>query len=234
MTEQRRVALVTGTTGELGATIAGRLAQDGYEVVGLDLKEPASGGPARYYRCDLSDINALGATLQRIRTDVGPIRLLVNNAAYYKATPFWELTAEQIRTTLAVNVTALIYACQQAALQMREAGGGAIVNMASIGGQGGGSSQIDYGASKAGVISVTATLGRLLAEYGIRVNAVAPAMIDAGMGKQLPPAVKERYLSSTPMKRAAQPIEIANVVAFLASEAASYMTGATVNVNGGM
>lgn len=230
----KRVALVTGTGGELGAAIAKRLAEDGYEVAGLDLRAPASGGSVRHYSCDLTDTEALGVTLERIKSEVGPIRLLVNNAAYYKPTPFWELTVEQIRTTLAVNVTALIYTCQQVALQMRAAGGGAIVNMASIGGQSGGSSQIDYGASKAGVINVTTTLGRLLAEYNIRVNAVAPAMIDAGMGKQLPPAVKERYLASTPLKRAAQPVEIANVVAFLASDAASYMTGATVNVNGGM
>lgn len=230
---QGRVALVTGTGGELGAAIAARLAAEGLEVVGLDLKAPAAGASQRHYNCDLTDINALGATLEQIRREVGPIQVLVNNAAYYKPTPFWELTAAQIQTTLAVNVTAVIYACQQVARQMMSVGGGVIVNIASIGGRGA-SSQIDYGASKAGVINLTATLGRLLAEHNIRVNAVAPAMIDAGMGKQLPDAVKQQYLAATPLKRAARPGEIANVVAFLASDAASYMTGATVDVNGGL
>lgn len=229
----KKIALVTGTGGELGAAIAARLDSEGYSVVGLDLRAPATAGNYRHYSCDLTDIPALGATLEQIRREVGPIQLLVNNAAYYNAISFWELTPEQIQRTLAVNVTAVMYACQQVAKQMRDAGGGVIVNMASIAGRGG-TSQIDYGASKAGVINLTGTLGRLLAEHNIRVNAIAPALIDAGMGKVLPPAVKEKYLQTTPLKRAARPDEIANVVVFLASEQSSYMTGATVDVNGGL
>jgi NAD(P)-dependent dehydrogenase (short-subunit alcohol dehydrogenase family) len=228
----KKVALVTGTGGELGAAIAARLDSDGYNVVGLDLRASLE-AKHRHYDCDLTDIAALGATLERIHRDVGPIQLLVNNAAYYNPISFWELSPEQIQRTLAVNVTAVLYACQQVARQMREVGGGAIVNMASVAGRNG-SSQVDYGASKAGVINLTVTLGRLLAEYNIRVNAIAPALIDAGMGKVLPAAVKEKYLQTTPMKRAARPAEIANVVAFLASDAASYITGTTIDVNGGL
>lgn len=226
-------ALVTGTSGELGAAIATRMASDGYRVVGLDLRAPSEPGPWRHYSCDLTDIPALASTLDQIRRDVGPLRLLVNNAAYYNPVSFWDLAPEQIHRTMAVNVTAVMYLCQQVALQMKGAGGGNIVNIASIAGRSG-SSQIDYGASKAGVINMTATLGRLLAEHNIRVNALAPALIDAGMGKVLPPAVKEKYLQTTPLKRAAHPREIANVVAFLASDEASYITGTTVDVNGGL
>lgn len=228
----KRVALVTGTGGELGAAIAARLDSDGYIVAGLDLRAPAE-SKHRHYNCDLSDIAALGATLEQIRRELGPIQLLVNNAAYYNPISFWELGTEQIQRTMAVNVTAVLYSCQQVAKQMREVGGGVIVNMASVAGRNG-SSQVDYGASKAGVINLTVTLGRLLADHNIRVNAIAPALIDAGMGKVLPAAVKEKYLQITPMKRAARPAEIANVVAFLASDEASYITGTTIDVNGGL
>lgn len=228
-----RLALITGTGGELGAAIAAQLSADGFDVVGLDLRGPAPGAPARHYQCDLTDIAAFGATLERIRREVGPIQVLVNNAAYYQPTPFWELSVEQIDKTFAVNVRAVIYACQQVARQMIGMGGGVIVNVSSMGGRGG-SSQIDYGASKAAIINLTATLGRLLAEYGIRVNAVAPGLIDGGMGKRLPDAVRAQYLASTPLKRAAQPREIANVVAFLVGDAASYVTGTTIDVHGGM
>jgi 3-oxoacyl-[acyl-carrier protein] reductase len=209
------------------------MASEGYRVVGLDLRAPAEPGSWRHYSCDLTDIPAIAATLGQIRRDVGPLRLLVNNAAYYNPVSFWELSPEQIQRTMAVNVTAVMYLCQQVAKQMKDSGGGNIVNIASIAGRAG-STQIDYGASKAGVINMTATMGRLLAEHGIRVNAIAPAMIDAGMGKILPPAVKEKYLQTTPLRRAAHPREIANVVAFLASDEASYMTGSTVDVNGGL
>lgn len=233
MATDRRVALVTGTGGELGQAIAAALAADGLDVVGLDIAETPAGSTSRQYRCDLTDTAALADVLRRIRDEVGPIRVLVNNAAYYRFAPFFELTPEQIHTTLAVNVTAVLYACQQVALQMKEAGGGAIVNVASIAGRTG-SSQVDYGASKAAVINLTQTLGRVLAEHGIRINAVAPALIATGMGTRLGPGVKDRLLEATPLKRAAEPAEIARVVAFLAGDAASYVNGTTVDVHGGL
>ncbi len=130
-----RNALVTGTSGELGAAIATRLANDGYRVVGLDLRAPAAAGSWQHYSCDLSDIAALGATLEQIRREVGPLRLLVNNAAYYNPVSFWDLSPEQIQRTMAVNVTAVMYLCQQVAKQMKDTGGGNIVNIASIAGR---------------------------------------------------------------------------------------------------
>ena len=124
--------------------------------------------------------------------------------------------------------------CQQVARWMIDGGqGGTIVNMASVAGRNG-SSQADYGASKAGVINLTATLGRVLAPHGIRVNAVAPALIASGMGTRLGPGVRERFLDMTPLKRAAEPREVAAVVAFLASDAASYVNGTTIDVHGGL
>lgn len=231
---QKRIALVTGTAGELGSAIAAALAADGLTVVGLDLQPAAADVASRHYQCDVSDTKALEETLRRIHREVGPIQTLVNNAAYYRYTPFFELTPEQIQMTLAVNVTAVLFSCQQVARQMIEAGrGGTIVNVASIAGRIG-SSQVDYGASKAAVINLTQTLGRVLAEHGIRINAVAPALIGCGMGTRLGPGVKDKLLAATPLKRAAEPQEIADVVRYLASDAASYINGTTIDIHGGL
>lgn len=232
--EQQRVALVTGTGGELGAAIAAALASDGLYVVGLDIQSEAAKSVQAHYQCDLSNIDALKKTLEQIQQQHGVIQVLVNNAAYYRQSPFLELPVEQIQQTLAVNVTAVMCTCQTVAQQLIAAGlGGVIVNVASIAGRIG-SSQVDYGASKAAVINLTQTLGRVLPEHGIRINAVAPALVGSGMGERLGPGVKERFLQATPLKRAAQPEEVAAVVRFLASDAASYVNGTTIDIHGGL
>lgn len=227
-------ALVTGSAGELGATIGRTLKSQGYRVAGLDLVASPGDAVDRDFLGDLADLEALPGLLDSIHGAIGAPGLLVNNAAYYQHTPFFELTAAQIQKTLTVNVSALMLLCQQVARWMIDGGqGGTIVNMASVAGRNG-SSQADYGASKAGVINLTATLGRVLAPHGIRVNAVAPALIASGMGTRLGPGVRERFLDMTPLKRAAEPREVAAVVAFLASDAASYVNGTTIDVHGGL
>ncbi|WBX84405.1 SDR family NAD(P)-dependent oxidoreductase [Sphingosinicella microcystinivorans] len=228
------VAIVTGSAGGLGAAIVRRLHADGRAVASVDLAEAGPPEAIRHYRADLTDLGGLDALVDRIEADAGPVALLVNNAAYWRPTPFLELTADQIRRTLTVNVAATLLLCQSVARRMIARGeGGNIVNIASIAGRRG-SSQVDYGASKAGVINLTMTLARELAAHGIRVNAVAPALVDAGMGERLPPHVKEAFLAQTPLKRGARPEEVANVVAFLAGEEASYVTGETIDVHGGL
>ncbi|HLS97319.1 MAG: SDR family NAD(P)-dependent oxidoreductase [Porticoccaceae bacterium] len=234
MTTDNGWALVTGSAGELGATIGRTLKARGFRVAGLDLSASPADAVDRDFHGDLADLDALPGLLDGIHGAIGAPALLVNNAAYYQNTPFFELTAAQIQKTLTVNVSALMLLCQQVARWMIDAGkGGVIVNMASVAGRNG-SSQADYGASKAGVINLTATLGRVLAPHGIRINAVAPALIATGMGTRLGPGVRERFLEMTPLKRAAQPQEIAEVVAFLASNAASYVNGTTIDVHGGL
>jgi 3-oxoacyl-[acyl-carrier protein] reductase len=234
MAASKGAALVTGSAGELGTAIIKSLKGQGYEVAGLDLRESPELEADRNYRCDLADIDQVAGVLQKIETDMGGIDVLVNNAAYYQHTPFFELSVEQIHKTLSVNVTALVFLCQRVAKRMIDDGkAGVIVNMASIAGRNG-SSQADYGASKAAVINLTATLGRVLGGQGIRINAVAPALIATGMGTRLGPGVRERFLEMTPLKRAAEPEEIAQVVAFLVSNGASYVNGTTIDVHGGL
>lgn len=236
MAIQDRIALVTGTGGEIGAAIAEALVSDGLTVVSIDLIEPATEVIKQHYICDLTDLKAFGEILEGIKTEIGPISVLVNNAAFYKYTPFFELTPEQIEMSLSVNVKAVLFSCQQVAWQMIDRKkGGVIVNLSSIAGRYG-SSQVDYGASKAAIINLTITLGRELAKHGIRINAVAPGLVgtSTGMGARLGPGIKERYLETIPLKRAADPAEIANVVAFLVSDASSYITGTTIDVHGGL
>ena len=227
------VAVVTGSSGGVGTAIARRLSSDGYRVAGVDLDASAQTGVERCYQCDLSQLELLDDLVARISDEMGPISVLVNNAAYWKATPFFELDAGQIQKTLTLNVCATLLLCQAVARRMAASEGGVIVNVASIAGIRG-SSQVDYGASKAAVINLTMTLGRTLAAHHIRINAVAPALVEAGMGTRLPEEVRAAFLEQTPLKRPASPDEVANVVAFLASSEASYITGETIQIHGGL
>jgi len=179
------VALVTGSGGGLGAAIAARLTTDGYRVAGVDLSHSPDEAVERQYRYDLADLENLDALVGEVEDDLGEIRLLVNNAGYWKPTSFFDLRADQIQRNLTINVTAALLVCQAVARRMAQSGGGSIVNISSIAGRRG-SSQVDYGASKAAVINFTTALARTLAG-NIRINAVAPALVEAGMGTKLPP-----------------------------------------------
>ena len=116
---------------------------------------------------------------------------------------------------------------------VRDNGGGTIVNVASIAGRRG-SSQVDYGASKAAVINLTTTLARVMAPFNIRINAVAPALVDAGMGPNIDPRARQAFLEQTPLKRAATAHEVADVITFLAGDRSTYVTGETIDIHGGL
>lgn len=229
----RPIALVTGAAGGLGKAISRVLATEGYGVIGLDLSTFDLPGSVRTFACDLTDFPSVRRTLDEIFSEFGAPAVLVNNAAFYQFSPFYQLDMEQVAKTLTVNVAAPLYLCQQVALAMRDNGGGSIVNVASIAGRRG-SSQVDYGASKAAVINMTMTLARVLAADSIRVNAVAPALVDAGMGHRTEPHVRDAFLTQTPMKRAATSDEVADVIAFLAGGKSSYVTGETIDIHGGL
>ncbi|CAH1663872.1 MULTISPECIES: SDR family NAD(P)-dependent oxidoreductase [unclassified Chelatococcus] len=224
------VAIVTGAAGGIGRAIVRRLMADGRVVIGLDIAFHEPSDADAVYSCDLTDHGAARATMTRITNERGIPTVLVNNAGYHAVTPFLELPMEQLEKTVAVNVLAPFHLAQLFARTLIAAGKpGAIVNMASISGEIG-STACDYAASKAAVINLTKSWSRDLAPHGVRVNAVSPGLIKAGMGLRLTEAHVERFSSMTSLKRLGDPKEIAEVVAFLASNRASYMTGA----NGGI
>lgn len=228
-----KVAVVTGSNGRIGAATCRRLAADGYLAVGIDLGAESVGNWP-YYACDITDLDGLRATLGRIEAEQGLIRVLFNNAGIYRASEsFLDVPPSQFDEVLSVNLRVPYFAAQWVARRLvAEGQGGSIITTASLAGQAG-SSAVEYGASKAAVINMTKSIGRQLGRHGIRVNAIAPGLIDTAMGAQVPAGARKRALASA-LARVGEPEEIASVVAFLASDDASFVTCATIDVNGGV
>jgi len=230
----QKVAVVTGSNGRIGQATCAKLAQSGWRVAGIDLGEKGAGNWS-HHPCDLADLDRLAATLAKIEGEHGLIRGLFNNAGiYHSGTDFFEQTPEMFDQTMDVNVRVPFFATQWVAKRLIEAGkGGAIVTTASVAGLLG-SGVVDYGASKAAVINLTRSLGRRLGRHGIRVNAVAPGLIDTAMGQRVAPEARERMLAQAALGRIGQPEEIASVVDFLMSDGASFVTCTTIEVSGGL
>jgi len=220
-----KVALVTGAARGLGARIADALEREGFFVHRADV----AGG--NLYM-DVTDRAAVRAAFARIKE----LDVLVNNAGLLASGPFDETSGEAWDRLVAVNVTG-VYNCVQAAVPaMRGRAGAAIVNIASVSHEKGGGAigNVWYGATKAAVVAMTGGLARELGPQGIRVNAIAPAVLETDMVRDaLTPQLREKALARIPLGRFAQPDEVARVAVFLASEAASFITGETIAVDGG-
>lgn len=227
----KRVAVVTGGFGGIGGATRAELTAQGFTAVSIDLQ--ATPGDPLHYACDISDLEALLATLAKIEAEHGVIEVLVNNAGVFYGTAVLDITPEQFDKSFAVNVRSMFFASQHVARRLVAAGKpGAIVNVASAAGRTG-SPYVDYGSSKAAVIGMTQSLGKALAVHNIRVNAVCPGQVITDMHKKLTPERAAFNLQLIPMKRSGEPKELASVIAFLAGEGASFMTSAIVDVNGG-
>ncbi|GAA0709288.1 SDR family NAD(P)-dependent oxidoreductase [Vreelandella titanicae] len=229
----KSVAVVTGSNGLTGQAICKVLDSRGYTVVGLDVADSGKGEYA-YQRCDVTSYDQIKEAIQTIDSEYGTIRILVNNAGVWHGKTFFDITAEDYDFTYGVNARAPFLLSQEVAKRLVEVGeGGVIVNLASIVGNIG-SGIIDYGGSKAAVINLTKSLAKPLGPHGIRVNAVSPGTINTAMGEKVPKEIRDKLIAGSGLQRAAEPEEIASVVGFLVSDEASYMTGATVDVNGGL
>ena len=178
--------------------------------------------------------NDVEALFHKVASVFGEVDVLVNNAGITRDALFHKLTEEQWDSVMSVNLKSMLFTTQAALGHMLKKGKGAIVNLASVSGQMGNVGQSNYAASKAGVEALTRTLCLEYAAKGIRINAVAPGFTYSEMTKAIPETVVEAMLKKIPMRRGAEPQEIARAILFLASEDASFINGQTLSVNGGM
>jgi 2-dehydro-3-deoxy-L-rhamnonate dehydrogenase (NAD+) len=219
-----RTAAITGGVSGLGLASAERLAQDGVDVITLDIAAGAD------VHVDVTDAAAVTAAAERI----GPVDILINSAGIVgPGRPLWEITDQEWAATFAVNVTGTFNLCRAFVGPMREKGWGRIVNIASIAGKDGNPNLSAYSASKAAVIGLTKSLGKELATSGVLVNAVAPAVIATPMNDATSPEVLAYLTSLIPMRRLGRPAEVAELVAWLASDKCSFSTGAVYDLSGG-
>lgn len=246
---QGRGALVTGAAAGIGKATALMLAEhnagglvlidlDGERVNEAALEIRSIGVAAQAYELDASDVPAVAAAVAEAADRIGPIDLLVNTAGNIAASTFLELTAREWNETLTSHVRSIYATCQALLPGMVDRGDGRVVNIASIAGKRGGGylGKTAYSAAKAAVNGLTKALAREFAPLGIRVNAVNPGMTESRRLDLLraDPEIWARCLATVPLGREAQPSEIASVILYLLSDASAYVTGETLNVDGGV
>ena len=239
------IAIVTGAGGGLGRAIAGRLGVDGFIVAALDIDADAAietaravadrGGVARAYAVDLRDAEAIDTTIRRCADDLGPVDVLVNNAAIFPSGPFLDTTVAEYDDVVAVNQRAYWLAAQSAARLMRAGDGGSIVNLGSITQHGGWGDMAAYVVTKGAAATLTRALATELGQYEIRVNCVAPGAFPtrAEAVHADREAYSQRIIDSQALKRRGTFEELAAAVSFLVGPDASFVTGQTLNVDGG-
>ncbi|MEV0829975.1 SDR family oxidoreductase [Nonomuraea rubra] len=219
-----RTALITGGVSGLGKAAAIRLEADGVKVITLDV----AGGADLVV--DVTDPAAVQAAADRI----GPIHILINSAGVVGPNaPLWELPLDGWRRTFDVNVNGTFHTCRAFVPGMIERGWGRIVNLASMAGKDGNPNMAPYSASKAAVIALTKSLGKELATTGVLANAIAPAVIETPMNAATAPEALAHLTSLIPMKRLGRPEEVAELIAWLASDKVSFSTGAVYDISGG-
>ena len=241
---KNKIAIITGARRGIGKTIAFEMAKEGAKVVVTDLdKEDCQrvveeikngGGEGIALKMDITDRKEIREALETVINKFGKIDILVNNAGILEQKPFETITKEEWQKMLKVNLEGAFLCSQEVVKCMKEQKSGRIINISSIGGQRGGNLAVHYAVSKAGIISLTRSLANIYSKDNILTNCIAPDLVLTEMSKkELDTEAGKEKLKNIPIGRAAKPREVANVVVFLASEKASYITGQTINVNGG-
>ncbi len=239
------LAIVTGGSRGIGAAIAEKLAKDGHDVIincasSVDKAEAvaekcrAHGVKAVAKQWNVADYAACEAAVKEIKDEFGTPDILINSAGITKDGLLVRMKPEQWHAVISTNLDGVFNMTQLVGALMMRAKKGAIVSLSSVVGLSGNAGQANYAASKAGVIGLTKSAAKELGSRGVRVNAIAPGFIQSDMTDVLPEEVKKGMLSQIAMKRCGQPEEIANIASFLASDAASYITGQVIVADGGM
>ncbi|MDB2464575.1 3-oxoacyl-[acyl-carrier-protein] reductase [Amylibacter sp.] len=236
-----KCALITGASGGIGGSIAralyaqgAKVALSGTRIDPLKALADDLGDRAFIVPCNLSDVDAVKALPQKASEEMGGIDILVNNAGITKDNLFMRMSDDDWHQVIDVNLTSTMYLMKSVMRTMMKKRFGRIINITSIVGVTGNAGQVNYAASKAGMIGMTKSFAQEIATRGITANCIAPGFIETAMTAELPENVVKNMLDAIPQGRMGQADEVAASVAFLASNEASYITGQTLHVNGGM
>jgi len=236
------IALVTGASRGIGKAIAEKLAALGATVIGTATSDSGADNITAYLSpyggkglcLNVTDADSIAAVMKSINDEYGAVSILVNNAGITKDNLLMMMKEDQWQDIIETNLTS-VYRLSKAVLRsMMKAKKGRIINIASVVGLTGNPGQTNYSATKAGMLGFTKSLAREIGSRNITVNCVAPGFIDTDMTRELPEEQRQALIKQIPLNRLGDPADIAAAVAFLASPSAAYITGETINVNGGM
>lgn len=240
---ERKTAFISGASRGIGECIAITLSKDYNVIINYANSEDSArkvfeqldpSGQHQMVKCNVAVGEEVEAMLQAIVKEYGSLDVIVNNAGITKDNLLLRMSESDFNDVIDINLKGTYHCIRYAARQMMKQRSGSIINMASVVGEVGNAGQVNYSASKGGVIAMTKSVAKELAARGIRVNAIAPGFIDTAMTQKLDDTVKQQMLSGIPLKRFGDPQDVANVVKFLCSDESTYITGQVINVDGGM
>jgi len=242
-TPNKRIALVTGSTGGLGTAMCKKLVTDGYRVIGTyrdaakaekwQQEMKADGTEVELYEADVTDFDAVEAMVKKIEQEIGPIDILVNNAGITRDGQFRRMTKENWHAVMNTNLNSVFNCSRNVIDGMIERNFGRIINISSVNAQRAQFGQANSAAAKAGMHGFTKTLAIEVAKKGITVNTISPGYIGTDMVMAVPEEVRNQIISQIPVGRLGGTEEVAHLVSFLASDQASFITGANMAINGG-